>query len=320
MWQEVFGTASVDEVPITHVTNGVHVPTWVAPPMRRLLDRHLGRDWLAHAGDPERWAAVEDIDDAEVWATRQELRRDLVEFVRERSLLDRLGRGEQVSYVEAAARALDPDVLTIGFARRVATYKRLGLLVSDVRRALDLLDGDPPVQLLIAGKAHPADEAGKELIQRLFSMKDAPRVAERVAFLEDYDLAIARRLVAGCDVWVNLPRAPMEASGTSGMKSALNGGLQLSVADGWWLEGFDGRNGWSIPGEVTDDPNEQDALDAEALYSNLEREVVPRFADRGPDGVPHEWVAMIKRSMRTLGPRFSATRMGEQYRDELYTL
>jgi glycogen phosphorylase len=319
MWQEVFGSATAEDVPITHVTNGVHVPTWVAPPMRRLLDRHLGDDWVQHAAEPDRWAAVEDIDDAEVWSTRQELRRELVEFVRERSLLDRLGRSERLPYVEAAARALDPEVLTLGFARRVATYKRLGLLMSDVRRALDLLDGDPPVQLLIAGKAHPADEAGKELIQRLFSLKDAPRVAERVAFLEDYDLAIARRLVAGCDVWVNLPRAPMEASGTSGMKSALNGGLQLSVADGWWLEGFDGRNGWSIPGELTDDPQEQDALDAEALYSLLEREIVPRFADRGPDGVPHAWVGMIKRSLKTLGPRFSATRMVEQYRDELYT-
>jgi glycogen phosphorylase len=318
MWQEVFGTGAVADVPIGHITNGVHVPTWVAPPMRRLLDRHLGDDWLEHAGEPARWAAVDDIDDAELWATRKELRTDLVEYVRERSLLDRLGRSEPLSYVQAASRALDPDVLTLGFARRVATYKRLGLLISDVQRALNLLDGDPPVQLLIAGKAHPADEEGKGLIQRLFSMKDAPRVAQRVVFLEDYDLAIARRLVAGCDVWVNLPRAPMEASGTSGMKSALNGGLQLSVADGWWLEGFDGRNGWSIPGELTDDPAEQDALDSEALYSLLEREVVPRFADRGPDGVPHGWVEMIKRSMRTLGPRFSATRMVEQYRDELY--
>jgi glycogen phosphorylase len=305
-------------VPIGHITNGVHVPSWVAPPRRRLLDRYLGDDWLEHAGEPARWAAVDDIDDAELWATRKELRTDLVEYVRERSLLDRLGRSEPLSYVQAASRALDPDVLTLGFARRVATYKRLGLLISDVQRALNLLDGDPPVQLLIAGKAHPADEEGKGLIQRLFSMKDAPRVAQRVAFLEDYDLAIARRLVAGCDVWVNLPRAPMEASGTSGMKSALNGGLQLSVADGWWLEGFDGRNGWSIPGELTDDPAEQDALDSEALYSLLEREVVPRFVDRGPDGVPHGWVEMIKRSMRTLGPRFSATRMVEQYRDELY--
>jgi glycogen phosphorylase len=319
MWQEVFGSATAEDVPITHVTNGVHVPTWVAPPMRRLLDRHLGDDWVQHAAEPDRWAAVEDIDDAEVWSTRQELRRELVEFVRERSLLDRLGRSERLPYVEAAARALDPEVLTLGFARRVATYKRLGLLISDAHRALDLLDGDPPVQLLIAGKAHPADEAGKELIQQMFSLKGAPRVAERVAFLEDYDLAIARRLVAGCDVWVNLPRAPMEASGTSGMKSALNGGLQLSVADGWWLEGFDGRNGWSIPGELTDDPQQQDALDSEALYSLLEREIVPRFADRGPDGVPHAWVGMIKRSLKTLGPRFSATRMVEQYRDELYT-
>jgi glycogen phosphorylase len=320
MWRDVFDVASADEVPIGHVTNGVHVPTWTAAPMRRLLDRYLGADWMAQAADPARWAAVDSIPDGEVWAARQELKADLVEFVRERSLNDRLGRSEPLSYVQAAARALDPEVLTLGFARRVATYKRLGLLMSDVHRALQLLDGDPPVQLLIAGKAHPADEEGKALIQRLFTMKDAPRVAERVVFLEDYDLAIARRLVAGCDVWVNLPRAPMEASGTSGMKSALNGGLQLSVADGWWLEGFDGRNGWSIPGELTDDPHEQDALDAEVLYSLLEREVVPRFADRGPDGVPHGWVEMVKRSIRTVGPQFAATRMVEQYRDEVYAV
>ena len=318
MWREVFDKQADEDVPIGHVTNGVHVPTWTAPAMRRLLDRHLGDDWMDHAGDPARWGAVDAIPDEELWATRNELRHDLVEFVRERSVYDRLARSEPLSYVRAASRAMDPEVLTLGFARRVATYKRLGLLISDVARALALLDGDPPVQLLIAGKAHPADEDGKALIQRLFSLKDAPRVAERVTFLEDYDLSIARRLVAGCDVWVNLPRAPMEASGTSGMKSALNGGLQLSVADGWWLEGFDGRNGWSIPGEVTPDAAEQDALDADALYSLLEREVVPRFADRGPDGVPHDWVAMIKRSLKTNGPRFSATRMVSQYRDELY--
>ena len=320
MWFPVFGASDPEAAPIGHVTNGVHHPTWMAPAMRRLLDRHLPAGWFDHVEDPGMWEAVEAIPDADLWAVRDELRGDLIEFVRERSLTDRLGRSETSDYVQAAARALDPGVVTLGFARRVATYKRLGLLMHDPERALALLGGPRPVQLLIAGKAHPADEAGKALVRELFALKGAGHVAERVVFLEDYDLAIARRMVAGCDVWVNLPRAPMEASGTSGMKSALNGGVQLSVDDGWWAEGFEDGNGWSIPGQTEHDDAAQDDRDAETLYSLLEQQVVPRFFERGEDGVPADWVAMVKASLRTLAPRFAATRMVREYRDGMYRL
>jgi glycogen phosphorylase len=320
MWYPVFGASDPEAAPIAHVTNGVHHPTWMAPAMRRLLDRHLESGWFERADDPGVWDGVDAIPATELWSVRDELRGDLIAFVRERSLLNRLGRSETRGYVEAAARALDPGVVTLGFARRVATYKRLGLLMHDPERALALLDGSRPVQLLIAGKAHPADEAGKALVRELFALKGAGHVAERVVFLEDYDLAIARRLVAGCDVWVNLPRAPMEASGTSGMKSALNGGLQLSVDDGWWAEGFEGQNGWSIPGQTEPDDAAQDDRDAETLYSLLEQEVVPRFFERDEAGVPADWVRMIRASLRSVGPRFCATRMVREYRTDVYGL
>ena len=318
MWQAVFGVADAEAAPIGHVTNGVHHPTWMAPAMRRLLDEHLPAGWFEHADDPGVWAGVDDIPDAALWAVRDELRTDLIGFVRERSLTDRLGRSEPLDYVKAADAALDPDVVTLGFARRVATYKRLGLLMHDPERALALLAGPTPVQVLIAGKAHPADDAGKSLVRELFALKDAPHAAERVVFLEDYDLAVARRLVAGCDVWINLPRPPMEASGTSGMKSALNGGLQLSVADGWWAEGYDGRNGWSIPARTDLDEETQDERDAETFYRLLEQEVVPTFAARDDVGVPGDWVRMIKASLKTVAPRFSAARMVREYRNEVY--
>jgi glycogen phosphorylase len=320
MWQEVFGVADAEAAPIGHVTNGVHHPTWMAPAMRRLLDAHLPEGWFERIEDPEVWSAVDDIPAAAIWEVRDELRSDLIDFVRDRSLTDRLGRSEPRHYTEAAAQALDPGVLTLGFARRVATYKRLGLLMHDPERALALLDGATPVQLLIAGKAHPADDGGKSLVRELFALKGAPNVAERVVFLEDYDLAIARRLVAGCDVWVNLPRPPMEASGTSGMKSVLNGGLQLSVADGWWAEGYDGSNGWSIPARTGLDEATQDDEDAETFYRLLEQEVVPTFAARDADGVPTDWVAMVKASLRTLAPQFAATRMVREYRDTIYAV
>ncbi len=317
MWHPVFGDADPEAAPIGHVTNGVHHPTWIAPAMRRLLDEHLPEGWFERADDPAVWSAVDEIPDAALWRVREELRADLIEFVRERSLRDRLGRSEPRDYVEAAARALDPGTLTLGFARRVATYKRLGLLMHDPERALALLDGPNPVQLLIAGKAHPADDAGKSLVRELFALKGAANVAQRVVFLEDYDLGIARRLVAGCDVWVNLPRPPMEASGTSGMKSAFNGGLQLSVADGWWAEAYDGTNGWSIPARTDLDEESQDQQDAETFYRLLEQEVVPTFAAREQD-VPADWVRLIKASLRTVAPRFAATRMVREYQDTVY--
>jgi starch phosphorylase len=318
MWHGLWPDRDVDDVPITHVTNGVHVPTWVGGPMRRLLDRHLGEDWMARSADPATWAPVEQIPDEELWAVRAEQRATLVDYVRDRSAADRLSRGEHRDYVEAAARAFDPDVVTIGFARRLATYKRLTLLISDPERALNLLRGERPIQIVIAGKAHPRDEGGKALIQALFGQRGAREAGERVIFLHDYDLAMGARLTRGCDVWVNVPRPPLEASGTSGMKSAMNGGLNLSVLDGWWPEAYDGSNGWAISGAVDDDHGAQDARDAAELYRLLEEEVVPSFYGRDDRGLPGDWVARVKRSLMTVGPGFSANRMVGDYVERMY--
>ncbi|MGZ3478831.1 MAG: alpha-glucan family phosphorylase [Myxococcaceae bacterium] len=303
------------DVQITHVTNGVHAPTWIAPELQALLDRRLPPTW--RSGDPRAWAAVESIPDGELWAVRCALRRGLVEFVRRKTVRDRLARGETIPYVEAAARTFDPDVLTLGFARRVAAYKRLDLLIRDPGRALALLQGPRRLQLVIAGKAHPSDDGAKRLVQRIFELKDAAGATGYVAFLEDYDLETAGQLVAGCDVWLNLPRAPLEASGTSGMKAALNGGLNLSVLDGWWPEAFDGTNGWGIPVGGQDE-QAQDARDATTLYEILEREVVPSFHDRDAAGVPVGWVRRIKASLRIAGAGFTTARMMSEYVQRVY--
>ena len=278
MWHELWPDRVVDDVPITHVTNGAHIPTWIGGPMRELLDRHLGEGWPERAVDPATWEPVDEIPSSELWAARAAQRSDLIDVVRERSVGDRLGRGDTAEYVRAAAEALDPDVLTVGFARRVATYKRLDLLLRDVDRALALLsDEERPVQLILAGKAHPKDDPGKRLVQRLFEMKGHLNVGRRVVYLDDYDLALGAAMVRGCDVWVNVPRPPLEASGTSGIKSAINGGLQLSVLDGWWPEAYDGSNGWAISGEVDHDHGAQDWRHADELYRLLTDEVVPTF-------------------------------------------
>jgi starch phosphorylase len=282
MWRGLYPDHAVEDVPIGHVNNGVHIGTWMAAPMRALLDRHLGPGWEERAADPWTWATVDAIPDEELWAARAEQRAHLVDVVRERSVADRLERGESPDYVDAAARVFDHDVVTIGFARRLARYKRLDLLAHDMHRALDLLADPRPIQILIAGKAHPRDDDAKRIVQGLFVFKPAAHVGERVVYLHDYDLSIAPTLVAGCDVWVNLPRPPLEASGTSGMKSALNGGLQLSVLDGWWPEAYDGANGWAIAGDVDADPAAQDARHADAFYSLLETEIVPDFSTATP--------------------------------------
>ena len=313
MWQPLWPDRPPEQVPIGHITNGVHVPTWVGEPMRRLLERHLGEDWLERIADPATWAAVEGIGDAELWAAREEQRRELIEFVRHRSTWDRLMRGDVREYVEAAARVFDPDVLTIGFARRVATYKRLDLLTRDPEWTLSLLGGEQPVQVVLAGKAHPRDEEAKRSLQRLFGLRYERVVGERVVYLDDYDLATAAVMVRGCDVWLNVPRPPLEASGTSGMKSVFNGGLQLSVLDGWWAEAYDGANGWALPGEVLQDHEFQDQRDAAELHRVLDHEVVPEFYSREPSGLPAAWLDRIRASLRTLGPRFCATRMLREY-------
>ncbi len=290
MWSGLWPGRPVQEVPIGHVTNGVHVPTWIGKSIRELLDRHLGEDWTRRATDPETWAGVETIPDSELWEARGRQRTELVGFVRERSTADRLARGDVREYVEAAARAFDPEVMTIGFARRVATYKRLDLLTRDPEWTLSLLGGERPVQVVLAGKAHPRDEEAKRSLQRLFGLKYAHIIGERVVFLDDYDLDSAAWLVRGCDVWLNVPRPPLEASGTSGMKSVINGGLQLSVLDGWWAEGFDGGNGWGLPGEVDLDHHAQDERNAEELHRALDEEVLPAFYERDEHGLPPRWL------------------------------
>src|SRR5918995_2934646 len=318
MWKDLWPGKAVEDVPIGHVTNGVHVPTWLGGPMRALLDRHLGDRWLTRAADPATWAPVREIPDEELWAVRGEQRAAFVDYVRAKSTVDRLGREDPRVYAEAAARAFEPETLTIGFARRLATYKRLHLLVQDSEQALKMLSGDRPVQLVIAGKAHPRDEAGKRLVQHLFTFKWAPEVGGRVVYLDDYDLSSAARMVRGCDVWVNLPRPPLEASGTSGMKSAVNGGLQLSVLDGWWAEGYDGTNGWALSGDEHDDHGAQDQRDGAELHRLLEHEVAREFYDRDADGLPRAWLARVKRSLATNGPEFSATRMVQDYVQQFY--
>lgn len=317
MWQPLWPDRPAEQVPITHVTNGVHTTTWMAAPMQRLLDRHLPGDWRARVSDPALWQAVDAIPNGELWGARCELRRELVDLVRERSVRDRLSRGESPEYVEAAAREFDPNVITIGFARRVAAYKRLYLLVRVPERGGDLLgDGPTPIQVVVSGKAHPQDNEGKETLHRLFQSRSNV-IGGRVVFLEDYDLRIAPPLVAGVDLWLNLPRPPLEASGTSGMKVVLNGGLNLSVADGWWEEAYDGGNGWSIVSPAAD-AHAQDEHDVEALVDLMQNEVVPLFYARGPDGIPHAWVQRMKNSMRGLIPRFSAQRMLLEYVTRLY--
>ena len=319
MWRSLWPGRAVEAVPIVHVTNGVHLPSWVGAPMRRVLDRHFGENWWRRASEVATWAALEAVPDAELWDARCEQRAELVEFVKERSGIDRLAEHQPRAGIEAAARAFDPDALTIGFARRNATYKRIGLLSHDPDRALALIAGRRPVQFVLAGKAHPSDEEAKRVVQELFRFKDAPHVAERVVYLHEYDLGMAARLVRGCDLWLNLPRPPLEASGTSGMKAVINGGLHLSVLDGWWAEAYDGTNGWSLDGEVDPDPEAQDARDAAALYDLLEQQVLPAFYDRDADGLPRSWLARTRASMRTLAPGFCTGRMLDDYVERMYT-
>jgi starch phosphorylase len=320
MWHSLFPGRSVDQVPIRHVTNGVHALSWTAPSMRSLLDQYLPQDWHApqRITDPATWTAVDRIPDEALWAVRRAMSQRLVGWVRSKTVTDRLSRGDTMEYVMKAARAFDPDVLTLGFARRLATYKRLHLLTKDPERFLRLLDGPQPVQLLYAGKAHPRDDEAKRMLVQLFDLKGDPRTGGRVAFMEDYDMGLASILTAGCDVWINLPRPPLEASGTSGIKAAFSGTLNLSVLDGWWAEAYDGSNGWAIDGSEEPNAEAKDQRDAAALLDLLEQEVIPLYYERDAQGIPRGWVARIKASLRSIGPRFCATRMLDEYVREIY--
>jgi len=322
MWQGLFPNRSTEEVPIGHVTNGVHVPSWISPLMRQLLDKYLVPGWHTHdrVTDPATWIAVDSIPDEELWAVRQDYARRLAHWVRSKTVTDRLTRGDVMEYAMKAANAFDADVLTLGFARRLATYKRLHLLIHDPERMLRLLSGPRPIQLLFAGKAHPRDDEAKGVLARIFTLKSDPRLGGRVAFLEDYDIGLATILTTGCDVWINLPRPPLEASGTSGMKAACNGVLNLSVLDGWWAEAYDGNNGWAIDGIQDGNTAAKDARDAAALFDLLEREVIPMYYARDASGIPRAWVARVKTSLRTVVPRFCATRMLDDYVQKIYAV
>lgn len=320
MWQGLWPERPVDAVPIRHVTNGVHTATWMSVHMQALLDRYLSPAWRTRLTEQALWDGIGSIPDAELWRVRCTLRQELVDFVRGQSIRDRITRGEPADYVDAAARVFDPTVLTIGFARRIAQYKRIYLIgrLPDQGIVRLLADGPTPVQLVLAGKAHPQDHEAKMILRDGFQFKGYPAVGRRVVFLEDYDLRMARRVVAGVDVWLNLPRPPLEASGTSGMKVALNGGLNLSVLDGWWAEAYDGLNGWAITSPDAD-PHAQDEHDARALLALLEHEIIPLFYDRDADGIPHRWLQRIKTALRSLTPQFTAERMLREYVSTMYT-
>jgi starch phosphorylase len=318
MWKPLF--PGLEGVPITHVTNGAHLPTFVSEPIRLLLTRHIGEDWLLSPAITRCWEGVSEIPNAELWAARCEARRRLVDYLRGKAEEDSLQRGEQLGYVRRIASTLDPDALTLGFARRVATYKRIHLITQDPDRFRRLLGGSPPVQLVIAGKAHPNDAEGKGALERFYGLAHAdPLMTGRVVIAEDYDLGIAGQLVGGCDVWVNLPRKPLEASGTSGMKATFNGAIQLSVLDGWWAEAYNGSNGWAIPGDDDPNPDVVDARDAERFYELLEHEVIPLFNERDENGVPNRWCEKIKEALVSCAPMFSAARMVNDYVERIYT-
>ena len=320
LWQKMWPDRSVAEVPITSVTNGVHPSTWVAPLLRRLYEERVGQDWIDRARDANVWAyGVEKISDEELWRAHSLLKQRLVAYVRDHSFDARLARGESEDYIEAARTMFDPQVLTIGFARRVAGYKRWDLLLSDPESLTGLInDRKRPIQFVFAGKAHPQDQEAKRALQKLIEWQRDSSVRYRVAFIEDYDQETARQLVQSVDVWMNVPRRPMEASGTSGQKVAINGGLNFSVLDGWWLEAYDGDNGFAI-GDLSElTPEEADRSEAESMYRMLTEEVVPRYYDRDDQGIPRRWVAMMKRSIQTLVPLFSSDRMVAEYAERIY--
>ncbi len=320
MWAHLWPWRVEEEIPIGHITNGVHVPSWLAWQMLQLYDRNFPVNWFKNMFEPESWQGIHHVDPGELWESHHALKNLLLAFVRRRVSRQCRRRGESDDVVEAARNMLDPNVLTIGFARRFATYKRADLLLTDVDRFYELLcDPNRPIQVIFAGKAHPADEPGKQLIKKIANLRHDPRFVGRVAFLEDYDINVCRHMVQGVDVWLNNPRRPLEASGTSGQKVVLNGGLNLSVLDGWWAEAYDGSNGFAIgrgTSHVSDEVN--DHRDAEDLYRVLEQEVIPLYYDRDIDGLPRHWIKRMMNSISSLAWRFSAHRMVIDYARSAY--
>jgi starch phosphorylase len=311
LWQKMYAPAHIDEVPISYVTNGVHAPTWIAPALKGLYEKHLGVNWAATLEDPKTWSAkIERIPDEEIWQVHNQLKNRLIAFVRER----------ESQKVGVANNLFEPNILTIGFARRVAGYKRWNLLLTDAERLLDLIDdANRPVQFVFAGKAHPQDRQAKAILQQVVASRANSTWASRAVFIQDYDQEVARYLVQGVDVWLNVPRRPLEASGTSGEKVAMNGGLNFSILDGWWIEGYDGTNGWAIGAEhAIEDEADVDVRDAHALYTTLENEIVPEFYAKDETGLPRQWIQRMRSALQTLTPEFSSDRMVRDYINQIY--
>jgi glycogen phosphorylase len=319
MWQCLWPTRLEDEVPIGHITNGVHVLSWLAPQMYRLFETYLGQDWFTRMVHPDIWEKVRDIDDRELWETHQSLKMGLIRFVRRRIQLQEESLGIHKTAAETD-ELLDPEVLTIGCARRFATYKRADLIMSQPDRLARLVqDTNRPIQIIFAGKAHPRDDEAKKVLQRVAQLSNDSAYRRRIILIENYDYNVARHLVQGVDVWLNTPRRPMEACGTSGQKALLNGCLNLSVLDGWWNEAYDGRNGFAIGhGSMHNDPETQYRRDAEYLYKMLEQEVLPMYYCRDSGGISDQWIVRMKHAIQSLAWRFNADRMVRDYAEHCY--
>ncbi|MCA8999364.1 MAG: alpha-glucan family phosphorylase [Planctomycetaceae bacterium] len=322
MWACLWPERNDLEVPIGHITNGVHVPSWLAPQMHQLFDRHLGVGWPTRSSHPEVWERIKDVDDGELWETHLILKSRLIDFVRRRTQVadeKRDPSSKKMAGTNGKSSAynwlLSPDALTIGFARRFATYKRANLFLRDFERILDLVSNPQrPVQFVFAGKAHPRDEPGKHVLRQIIDLAKTPEFSGRIAFIEDYDINVGRHLVQGVDVWLNNPRRPLEASGTSGQKVVLNGGLNLSILDGWWAEAYDGTNGFAIGrGQAHASDEAMDHLDSESLYEVLSQQVIPMYYDRDGQGLPRRWISFMKNAIASLGWRFNADRMVMDY-------
>lgn len=315
MWAHLWPWRVEEEVPIGHITNGVHVSSWLAQPMRQMYDRFLGAEWQDQLSAGETWHGIYNVEPGELWETHHALKSRCLDFIRRRLSRQSRRRSEDEAHVDAARHSLDPSALTIGFARRFATYKRADLFMQRIDELAEMVNSvDRPVQFVFAGKAHPADLPGKKLIQKIANLRNDPRFAGRVVFVEDYDMNVTRHMIQGVDVWLNNPRRPLEASGTSGMKVVLNGGLNCSILDGWWAEAYNGKNGFAIGnGTQHVDHDITDQRDADNLYEVLRDEVVPCFYDRDADGLPHRWIERMVDSIATLAGAFSAQRMVQDY-------
>ncbi len=315
MWQSLWPDLPEEKVPIIHITNGVHVPTWVEPRAELLYNKYLGPHWLADHDNADIWELIDDIPDRELWTNHYWHKMKLILRIMDRAR-QRWLEAPEPRLILASGVLLDPNVLTIGFARRFATYKRAALVFQDIERLRRLLtDRWRPVQIIFSGKAHPADEPGKQMLQKVFNACKDPFFGGRIAFVEDYDEQLAQYLVHGVDIWLNNPLPPLEACGTSGMKASLNGVPHLSILDGWWSEGYNGKNGWGFEGKEGED---SDGQDAQSLYNILEQQVVPVYYNVDDDGVPHEWVRVMKEAIKSTAPFFSARRMTKEYAEKFY--